>query len=64
MYQASDMRMFIIVDLVTQYISCRMRYTEACIWENWRHVTNSPMGLDRIAASNVQLNGYQIPKVS
>ncbi|CAG0925188.1 unnamed protein product, partial [Notodromas monacha] len=40
----------------------RMPYTEAVLWEIWRHKTIVPLGVDRRASKDVEFVGYQIPK--
>ncbi|CAG0921939.1 unnamed protein product [Notodromas monacha] len=40
----------------------RMPYTEAVLWEIWRHKTIVPLGVDRRASKDVEFAGYQIPK--
>ena len=40
-----------------------MNYTEATIWEVWRHASFVPVGLDRQARQDAWLGGYLIPKV-
>jgi hypothetical protein len=40
-----------------------MPYTEAVIWEVWRHATIVPIGVDRMSRVDVDLGGFLIPKV-
>ncbi len=40
-----------------------MVYTEATIWEVWRHSSFVPLGVDRQANQDAMLGPYLIPKV-
>jgi cytochrome P450 len=39
-----------------------MPFTVATIWEIWRLVTITPMGVDRQLSSDMKIGDYQVPK--